>query len=83
MFALIGALLIAGGAYLIVDGALRLGRCVSADIFSWTVWSEDFWLLIPSKPDLGLSPNARWFLRLVGGLVAASLGAKILRTATR
>lgn len=83
IFALIGALLMAGGVFLLVDSGLRVSHCVTNDLFSWTVWSEEFWLLVPSKPDLGMSPNAHWFLRLIGGVIVALLGLKILRTATR
>jgi hypothetical protein len=83
IFALIGALAIAGGAYLLVDGGIRLSRCLTNDVFSYSIWSEDFWLLIPGNPDLGLSPNAHWFLRFIGGLIAAVVGGRVLKTATR
>jgi len=83
LFALLGALLIAGGAYLLVDGGLRLSRCVESDVFSLRVWAKEFWLFLPHHASAGLSPNAHWFLRLLGGVMAAVVGSKVLRVATR
>jgi hypothetical protein len=83
LFALIGALLISGGAYLLIDGGLRLSFCMDTGQLSLNVWSDQFWLLIPAEPDHGLSPNAHWFIRLAGGLLAMALGATVLRIATR
>jgi hypothetical protein len=83
LFALIGALLIAGGVYLLVDGGLRLSRCLDTDIFSMKVWTKEFWLFMPHHASAGLSPNAHWFLRLTGGLLTTVLGTKVLRVATR
>jgi hypothetical protein len=83
LFALIGALLVAGGAYLMVEGALRLKRAIDTDAFSVEVWRSEFWLYRPANPSLGLSPNAHWFLRLGGGIVSLAIGAKVLRVATR
>jgi len=83
LFALIGALLLVGGVYLLVDGGLRINQTLSADTFSLRVWSKEFWLFSSANPSLGLSPNAHWFLRLAGGLAAIVVGAKVLRVATR
>jgi hypothetical protein len=83
LFTLVGALLIAGGTFLLVDGGIRVGRCMSTDVLSLAVWRSEFWLLIPGKPDLGLSHNAHWFLRIVGGLLITAIGAKVVKVATR
>jgi hypothetical protein len=83
LFALIGALLITGGVYLLVDGGLRLNRCLENDVFSVKVWTKEFWLFMPHQVSAGLSPNAHWFLRLMGGILAAAVGSKVLRVATR
>ena len=83
IFALVGALLLAGGAFLLIDGGLRILRCVDADLFSLEVWTDPFWLRDPSQPAMGLSPNAHWFLRIVGGLLALAIGSTVLRVATR
>jgi hypothetical protein len=83
LFALIGALLVAGGAWLLVEGALRLQRTVDGGVFSVRVWESEFWLYRPTKPGIGLSENAHWFLRLTGGIAAVIIGGKVLRTATR
>lgn len=72
-----------GGSYLLVDGALRLSRCISGDTFSVEVWTKYFWLAVPRAPRLGLSQNAHWFLRFAGGLATVALGTKVLRVATR
>jgi hypothetical protein len=83
LFALIGALLVAGGAYLMVEGSLRLKRAIDSDAFHVEVWRSDFWLYRPSNPKLGLSPNAHWFLRLTGGIASLAIGARVLRVASR
>jgi hypothetical protein len=38
---------------------------------------------VPSKPSLGLSQNAHWFLRVVGALIALPIGFKVIKVATR
>jgi hypothetical protein len=81
LFALIGALLVTGGVYLLVDGGLRLHRTLNNNTFTPRIWATEFWL--PSNMGPGLGPNAHWFLRLAGGVPAALLGMKLLRVATR
>jgi len=83
LFVVVGVLLVTAGAFLLVDGGLRIQRCMATDVWSWRVWTSDFWLLIPSNPGLGLSQNAHWFLRAVGGLIAVPLGFKVIRLAAR
>ncbi len=83
LFALLGILLIVAGTYLLVDGALRLSRCISGETFSLEIWSKHFWLAVPRAPRLGLSQNAHWFLRGAGGIASLALGTKVLRVATR
>jgi len=83
LFALVGALLVAGGVFLLVDAGLRVQRCIATDVWSLRVWAADFWLLVPRNPSLGLSQNAHWFLRVVGGLLAVPIGLKVVKLAAR
>jgi hypothetical protein len=83
LFALLGALLVAGAVFLLVDAGIRVQRCMATDLFSLEVWTGKFWFLVPGKPELGLSQNAHWFLRVVGALIALPIGFKVIKVATR
>jgi hypothetical protein len=83
VFALIGALLVAGGFFLLVDGGLRLQRALESDVFSFRIWTTEFWLFDPIRPQAVVGANAQWFLRLAGVLPASILGMKLVRVATR
>ncbi len=82
LFALIGALLLAGGVYVLIDGGIRLNQCISAGVFDTRIWASEFWLISPTNPDLGLSQNAHWLLRISGGVLALAFGARLLRWTT-
>jgi hypothetical protein len=83
LFALLGALLIAGGVYLLIDGGLRLSRALGDDTFSYRVWTAAFWLAAPETSEFELALNAHWLVRIVCGLAGLPLGTKIVRVATR
>lgn len=83
IFALIGALLVAGGFFLLVDGGLRLQRALGSDCLSFRIWTMEFWLYDPGRLGGGLGANAHWFLRLAGVLPATFLGMRLVRVATR
>ena len=83
LFTLLAILLLTGGAFLLVDGGLRVSSAMDAGGFSLAFWTGDFWWLIPGKPTLGLGPNAHWFVRLLGGLLAMSIGGVIMRVSAR
>ena len=80
---MVGVVLICGGVFLLVDGGLRLNRCLSLGMFEWRLWTPEFWLVNVDRPGLGLSLNAHWFIRIAGGLGAALLGTKVLRVSAR
>jgi hypothetical protein len=82
LFTLLGALLVAGGAYLLIDGGLRLARALEGASFSARFWTWGFWFAADGSWT-DLAPNARWLLRIVCGLVAVPLGSRIVRVATR
>ena len=79
LVALIGALLLAGSVYMLIDGGIRLNQCISAGVFDSRIWASEFWLAAPSNPSLGLSQNAHWLIRLTSGVMAFFLGGKLLR----
>ncbi len=79
LVALIGALLLAGGVYMLIDGGIRLNQCISAGVFDTRIWASEFWLAAPSNPSLGLSQNAQWLIRITCGVMAFILGGKLLR----
>ena len=83
LFALAGALLIAAGAFLLVDGGFWVSRAVRSELLSVRVWETEFWFARIGNVSAGLSPNAHWFLRICGGIVATAVGSKILKVATR
>jgi hypothetical protein len=83
IFALIGALLVAGGMFLLVDGGLHLQRALHEGSFDARFWTTEFWLLVPSHPRTGLGVNAHWFVRLAGGVPATLLGMRLVKVATR
>ncbi len=78
LVALIGALLIAGSVYILIDGGIRLNQCISSGIFDTRIWTSEFWLISPVNPGLGLSQNAQWLLRITGGVLSFTLGGKLL-----
>lgn len=82
LFTVIGALLVTAGAYLLISGGLALNNAISLGIFSPELWKPSFWLLSPAEPSLGLGANGLWATRLLGGLVAGSLGVKLIRITT-
>jgi len=79
----LGALIVAGGVYLGLAGAIQANKCLTFGTFGMEVWSPHFWLLSPDKPSLGLGPNAQWFLRILGGGAAVYLGGKLIKFSTR
>lgn len=83
LFALIGGLLLAGGAFFVISGVLRINQCLESGTLSWTFWTSHFWLKAPSQPGWTLGENAHWFIRVTGGLFAAGVGIKLLRSSTR
>ncbi len=83
LFVLLGALIVAGGVYLGLAGAIQANKCLTFGTFGMEVWSPHFWLLSPDKPSLGLGPNAQWFLRILGGGAAVYLGGKLIKFSTR
>ena len=83
LFVLLGALIVAGGVYLGLAGAMQVDKCLTFGNFSIAVWDVHFWLLSPDKPGLGLGPNGQWFLRLVGGAAAVIAGGKLIKFSNR
>jgi hypothetical protein len=83
LFALVGVLLVTGGVFLLVDGLIKVQRCISTDVISVRIWAREFWLLDPGLVEAGLGPNAHWFIRAVGAVLALVIGGKVLRIATR
>jgi hypothetical protein len=83
LFAAVGVLMVVGAAFLFVDAGLRMQRCMATDTWSLRFWSTEFWLLVPKNPSHGLSQNAHWFMRAVGGLLALPIGLKVVKIATR
>ena len=83
LFAVVGVLMVVGAAFLLVDAGLRLQRCMATDTLLLGFCTREFWLLVPTNPGLGLSQNAHWFLRVVGGLLALPIGLKVLKIAAR
>lgn len=79
LVALIGALLVAGGVYLLIDGGIRLNMCISSGVLDTRIWATEFWLISPTNPSLGLSQNAHWLIRLTSGVLAFITGSKFLR----
>lgn len=82
LFALLGALILAGGVYLGIAGAIQLNNCISFGTFSTEIWAAHFWLLYPDEPSMGLGPNAGWFLRVMGGVAAIYLGGRLIKFST-
>jgi hypothetical protein len=83
IFALVGALLLAVGAFLLVDAGLRISKTLAMDTFTAEVWRREFWLNDVDDVEQGMSPNGHWFLRLGGGMLICFIGAKILKVATK
>lgn len=83
LFALLGVLLVTGGVFLLVDGLIKVQRCIATDVISVKFWAREFWLLDPALAKAGLGPNAHWFIRGVGAVAALLIGGKVLRIATR
>ncbi|PIE65861.1 MAG: hypothetical protein CSA24_01820 [Deltaproteobacteria bacterium] len=83
ILALFAILLLAGASLLLVDGGMRLATCLDRGTFNPDVWTDEFWFLVPDVPRAGLGPNAKWFLRLLGGGVGAILGYGLFRVANR
>ena len=83
LFVLLGALVVAGGVYLGLSGAIQANKCLTFGTFSMEVWSAHFWLLSPDKPGLGLGPNGHWLLRILGCGVAVYLGGKLIKFSTK
>lgn len=79
----VAVLMLTGGSYLLVEGGLQISSCVQLGVFSTDVLTAEFWLLAPHDPESGIGPNARWFLFVSGGLLAAGLGYVVLRLANR
>lgn len=82
LFALVGALIVAGGVYLAIDGGVQLNRCITLGTLYLEVWRPEFWLRIPDQPGMGLGANAHWFIRLVGGVLAVYLGGRLIKFVT-
>lgn len=83
LFVLLGALIVAGGVYLGLSGAIQVDKCLTFGNFSLEVWNVHFWLLTPEKPGMGLGPNGQWLLRILGGIAAMVLGGKLIKFFTR
>lgn len=75
--------MVVGAAFLFVDAGLRVQRAMATDTLSLRFWSAEFWLLVPRNPSVGLSQNAHWFMRAMGGLLALPIGLKVVKIATR
>lgn len=83
LVALVGALLVAGGVYVLIDGGIRLNQCIYSGVFDTRIWASEFWLISPTNPSLGLSQNAQWLIRITSGVFAFILGGRLLRWSTR
>ena len=83
LFVLLGALIVAGGAYLGIAAVMQVDKCLTFGNFSIAVWDVHFWLLSPDSPSLGLGPNGQWFLRLAGGAAAMVAGGKLIKFSTK
>ncbi len=79
LVALVGALLIAGGIYVLIDGGIRLNQCIASGVFDTRIWTSEFWLISPANPGLGLARNAQWLIRIAGAVLSLSLGGRLLR----
>ncbi len=73
----------AAASYVLVDGGLRLLTCLDRGTFNPHVWTDAFWLLFPDTPSVGMGPNGKWFVRLLGGTVGGIVGYVIFRVANR
>lgn len=82
-FFLTGALLMALAVWLGYTAFKRIDALKEAGTFSYSVWTNIFWLKDPNDYKAGLGENAKWFLQVFGGLWAFVFGVKLVTVAHR
>lgn len=79
LFALIAALFIAGGVWLLVASGLGFYSAIDTATIRFDFWTVEFWLLVPGDVSAGLATNGKWLLEALAGGLLTTTGTLILR----
>jgi threonine/homoserine/homoserine lactone efflux protein len=80
---IVGGAICAAGLYLLYLGIRLTEANLDTGTFSLRVWEALFWLKHPPQLEHGLGDNGRALLELLGGIVLALVGWRILSAGDR